>query len=235
MPRKLFVFLSLALLVPVGIAFGRASVILDFLRTSSLVLPVLTDPVVYSSIPNAPENYIVQANQVGVIAPDPGEEGHRAAVRFKPKAPFALKSIRWYDANAVTSLGKHCSATVSHDVEVYVIPDAAPPSNPTPIASWVVPGVTSSNGSVLRHIVVAEDVYVPAGWSLYVVFELPGNANTALACLTSWKNAPFDAEEAEFWSNAVSPPYDWKGLDQGFNLNYKPFVTVEGYEYLISI
>lgn len=107
-------------------------------------------------------------------------------------------------------------------------PAKQPPADVAPDASFLMPWANLGGGSALFEIDLVTPVHVPAGSALFVAIDFPGNSPTDVACLTSVQVAQPDDVEAEFWSNAVTPPFMWLGWDDNYGTD-KPFVSISSF------
>jgi len=149
-----------------------------------------------------------------LLAPDPGEEGHRAAARLTPPSyPFEVSQLRYMVGDGPAG-NVECSGTLSHLVEIYVDSAAAPPESPNPAFSVTIPtGTPEMIGHIGRTILqeVSPPVRLEQDEHLFVAVQLCGTHPDVL-CLQVNSGDPYDSDR-NYWSSAATAPYGWTELD----------------------
>jgi len=148
----------------------------------------------------------------GAIKPDPGEEGHLAAIRLTPlKYPFTVKKVRFTLVGATTK-EPACDATRALRVEVWTGSQVKPDAKPTLKETLQAAKDTSASGDRKVLLTLKTPVTLIKGEHLFVAVELPGETTPTnkRACLLLCDGK--GTADRNYWSGAKAAPYKWVTL-----------------------
>ncbi|MFH1130575.1 MAG: hypothetical protein V1754_04525 [Pseudomonadota bacterium] len=151
-----------------------------------------------------------------VLAPDPSEIGHLAAVRLTPfYYPFTVASVS-YSLNGSSGT---CNTGVAHRVEVFVDTTVTPNANPTIAETINVPAGTSAPLSREVKLPLTTPIKLQKGEHIFIAVEMAGDITGLNICLVACASAgPVDRN---YWSNATQAPYAWATMaSRGTNVNF---------------
>lgn len=149
-----------------------------------------------------------------MLAPDPGEEGMWAAARLSPpRYPFDVRLISYVVGDGAAG-SVSCSGTLSHQLELLVSSDTAPPENEAPALRVTIPEVDRAEiGHVGRTVNLPIDppIRLEMGEHLFVAVQLPGSHPDVLCVQVNDQDA-YEGNRS-YWSGATEAPYAWVQLD----------------------
>jgi hypothetical protein len=159
------------------------------------------------------------------ISIGPGEENQWAAARLTPSSyPMTIQSIQYLLLGSASPAANdpHADNGLAHAVEVYVANTDAPPATPTVLKHWDIPASTKETTDKLVKLDLAAPIMLNAGENLYVAVQMTGTITPPDPLYLGACQGPSFKSNANYWSNATTPPYPWATLESfGFQANYQ--------------
>lgn len=150
-----------------------------------------------------------------MLVPDPGEESHWCASRLTPpRYPFEVQRVRYIVGHGDSTGVVTCDATLSHQLQVFVVNTNTLPAEPTGVQNVTIP-VGNENDFVddKRYVEHTLDtpILLQQGEHLVMAVQFAG-VHPNVMCMPS---NDIDAYEGDrnYWSNAAATPFSWVQLD----------------------
>lgn len=171
-------------------------------------------------------------NNVNLLSPAPGEEGHWAAGRLAPPAyPFQVTSLGYGLIQQVESApqeGPFCHLDIEHEIQAYVGTNVVPDASLVPVFSRSVTlEKQAKEGNLRVEVKLDKPLILNEGDFLFVAVEMTGVYPDILCVpMCTLSTTP----DANYWSNAAEAPFSW-ALLSNFGISGDMDVLAKGHPF----